>query len=252
MKSLNNVVFDQNVAMTGDVTGMSKGGIYIGTIESVTVNEFGANGGTENTKLIFKIKHSSTFDSETGSLLPDASVNQFMDVIISNKDGDTAGMKKVHTLLGLTGQPKLTLGTGKDSKNKDVQVITNLVGLPIAYACFKKERWGTDKDGKQKIQYGFNLLHFFDASTLQTFSEKARGVGAETYLRKITDILEDPNNPPKVPGQKNPAQSPMSNTFGGAPAMANPPMNEMNNAMAQPNTMGENALAGGGFPAPVQ
>lgn len=255
MNNLSNVTFDQNIALTGDTTGMSKGGVYIGTIESATVKYFGQDGATDNTKITFKIKHTHQYDADTGTWTPDASVNQFMDVIVANKDGDSAGMKKIHTLLGLSGQTGLNVIKEKDDYGKEFEVISNFAGLPIAYACFKKERWGFDKEKKQKIQYGFNLLHFFDGKSLQTFSERVRGVAAETYLRKITDILEDPKNPPKVPGQPNniktPAQagfnqSPMGNAFA---QQTPPPINAMENALNQPNTMGENALASGGFPA---
>jgi len=246
------VTFNHEDAMGADNGGggMTKGGVYGGTIKTCKVIKTDYD---SRVNLEFCIENTVRFDGN--GWVKEASTNNKMRIQIVTKEGKSMyGADKIKALLGMNSLQGTQEQQMQDSEGKVFTYVVNLHGVKVAYSCFRKDRWYEDKlngrpTGQMKLAYDFDHLHFFDPATLKTYSETVNKSEPKAILRPIQDELLDPTKPPVAPSTLAPQQGGgfPGGGFGGASA-APVGGNPFGGTTVAPNTTG----AFGGQPSMTQ
>ena len=160
------LTFDKDAAQKADAgTYITQGGVYVGKLTKAEC--FSKPSGAAGIEF--------AFESEDGSKV------DFLQVYTKNKNGsENFGLAKIHSLMGLLG-----ITTVQPVKVEDVNTLPILCKRKLGIALRKEEYYKNDGS----IGYKFEILHFFDAQTMKTYSEWVDQKEAKTSKREIVDKL---------------------------------------------------------------
>jgi len=153
------MIINAELALKADGSAyLSQGGVFSATITKAKI--FSLPSGVKGIEFAFET---------TGGKC------DFVKIMTKNKDGgDNFNVAKIHALGTLLQISELIVKDG---------VIPQFVGKEIGVALQREDY--KKQDGS--LGYQFNLLHFFDAKTLQTAREKAENQAPNTASRPIVD-----------------------------------------------------------------
>lgn len=226
--------FNKDEALKADIetNGFSKGNVFLGFIEKVIIKDIGSAGAK---KAIIEINVMKEMNNEKNGFVERTGVLEVSTITHKRGGEKSFGYAKVLSLIGIVEVQPV------EQVVEDGVQLSGLEGKPIAVACYRADRWGTDKHTQQpKIYWSFEITHFFDPKTFKTYTEKTNDTKALKVTQPINDDLLDPNNPPAPSGNGggfavNPFGAPTTSaspatTFGGAPVQTGTPTDDEKNA----------------------
>ena len=105
----------------------------------------------------------------------------FLNIYLTNKDGsENFAINKIHALMGLLSLVEAPVVKNKDNVESMPALLNKSIGVILQRVNYK--------NASNEDKYRFEILHFIDAQTKQTFNELEAMKSAEVYKKPVCDI----------------------------------------------------------------